>query len=154
LSALGPKRTKSQYARIIKEVAERSTEQTGVLQGQYAEPTDDKVERHLLLILASCAFGMYGNFLAAAAVQRNLDLRSITSEGQWLAIAVSNPTQIAVALGSELISAKAREFLERLNHFLQSGDNREGSRLIGHFEDLMQTTRARAEVVFRAHERA
>jgi helicase len=137
-------------ARIIHEVARRATQELDTPHSPEAgeQARFDAIERHLLLILSSCAFGMYGNFPAAQAVQRSLHLASVQSEGQWLAIAVSNPRQIPIALRSNSVLPAAREFLERLNYFLITGDELVGDELVGHFEQLMSVARPPAEIVF------
>jgi ATP-dependent DNA helicase len=114
----------------------------------HEESDSDAVERRLLLILSSCAFGMYGNFPSAAAVQRSLDFAALQTEAQWLAIAISNPRRIPRALRSYRVTPAGREFLERLNYFLITGDELTGDRLIGHFEELMRIDRPPAEIVF------
>jgi helicase len=139
-------------ARIIQEVAGRDTggvdeDELELDQGD-EEPQSDAVERRLLLILSSCAFGMYGNFPSAEAVQRSLNLSALQTEGQWLAIAISNPRRISSALRSDCLMPAGREFLEHLNYFLVTGDERTGNQLIDHFEQLMRVARPPADIVF------
>jgi helicase len=135
-------------ARIIQEVAERSDEEGEALETANVLARPNEIEQQLLLILASCAFGMYGNFPSAAAIQRNLQRNSLETEGQWLAIAVSNPRQIRFALRAKLLTPSGREFLERLNYFLVTGDEPTGSGLIEDFEELMRFARVPADIVF------
>ncbi len=135
-------------ARIVKYIAERDDEETGALRNEDSGANTSERERQLLLILASCVFSMYGNFPAAAAVQLSLDPLAMRTEGEWLAIVVSNPRQIAAGLVSGSIGSNARDFLERLNYFILGGDDQLGSKLIAHFEELMKAPRARAEIVF------
>lgn len=103
-------------------------------------------ERNLLVLLAGCAFGMYGNFPSAAAAHSMVDFRQIRSDGLWLAAAVSNPRLLPSTLLSANITEETRAFLERLNHFLHTGDEGEADRLVRHFEELMIVTREPAEV--------
>jgi helicase len=139
-------------ARIVQEVASRDAE--GVDENRLEFDQDDEneqsdaIERNLLLILSSCAFGMYGNFPSAEAVQRSLNLRALQTEGQWLAIAISNPRRISSALRSNCLMSAGREFLEQLNYFLVTGEERTGNQLIHRFEQLMRVARPPADVVF------
>lgn len=103
-------------------------------------------QRVLLLTLAGCAFGMYGNFPSAAAVHKKLDDRELRSDGLWLAAAVSNPRLIPRALLSSHITGQTRAFIERLNYFLRTGDEGEGDRLVRHLEELMVANRSPAEM--------
>jgi helicase len=139
-------------ARIIQEIASRNAEEVNEDALEFSdgeeESDSDAIERRLLLILSSCAFGMYGNFPSAAAVQRLLDLAALQTEGQWLAIAISNPSQIQTALRSDCVTPTGREFLERLNFFLVTGDEATSERLIENFEELMRVTRPPADIVF------
>ena len=130
-------------ARIIQEVATRSSSEVDpeeLSEASDQAPEDyegalvDKEERHLLLVLASCAFGMYGNFPSAAAVQRLIDFQSVRSEAQWLVLAISNPRNLSSALRSRFVSEAGREFLERFNMFLVSGNEGETDQLVGQFE--------------------
>jgi helicase len=138
-------------ARIIQNVAGRDAEEVeeDTLEFDHRdEEQSDAVERHLLLILSSCAFGMYGNFPSAEAVQRSLNLAAVHTEGQWLAIAISNPGHIPTALRSDRVTPAGREFLERLNYFLITGNELASDQLIGLFEELMRVARPPAEIVF------
>ncbi|MBY5639520.1 DEAD/DEAH box helicase [Rhizobium leguminosarum] len=128
-------------ARIVLEVA-GSFERTAsdVLDVQKAR------ERALLLTLAGCAFGMYGNFPSAAAVHKKLDHRELRSDGLWLAAAISNPRLIPRALLSSHITDQTRAFIERLNYFLRTGDEGEGDKLVRHLEELMVENRPPAEM--------
>src|SRR5688572_19210915 len=112
-------------ARIIHEVCRRGSDVVGdkalQLHQDDTGATSDGAEKRLLLILASCAYGMYGNFPSAAAVQRSLDLADLQTEGQLLAVAISNPRQIPEALRSPRVTPVGRDFLEQLNYFLITG---------------------------------
>jgi len=129
-------------ARIVEQLANRDTDDLG------EEGGHDATERRQSLILASCAYGMYGNFPSAAAVQRSIKLSSLTTEGQWLAIATCNPNQIGNALSFQGITKRGRNFLERLNLFLNTGNTEVRGELIKNFEELMQFSRPISEVVF------
>jgi helicase len=139
-------------ARIIQEIAGRAFQEVyddaSALDEEDEMPASDAVERRLLRILSSCAFAMYGNFPSAAAVQRSLDLASLQTEGQWLAICVSNPRQIAAALRYDRLTSAGREFVEQMNYFLFTGERRVGRELIGVFETLMREPRPPADIVF------
>jgi helicase len=133
-------------ARIVQEVAERSAEEGEALEETGDQPRPLREEQHLLRLLSSCTFSMYGNFPSAAAVQRELNIESIKSEGQLLAFAVSNPRQLPFVLRASGLSEEAIEFLEKLNHFLSTGDKDVGSILVENFESLMSVKRPPAEV--------
>ncbi|MBB3859003.1 helicase [Novosphingobium hassiacum] len=137
-------------ARIILEVANRRTQDHDLegLADQDLDFSKEIEERHLLLILAATAFGMYGNFPSAAAVQRQVNPELVRSEGQLLALAMSNPSRIGQALRSSHLGVEAREFLERLNMFLLTGDEVENEQLVKHFEELMTGHRPLADVTF------
>lgn len=134
-------------ARIILEVAQRAhTSEDADAGSTLAMATARLQERRTLLLLASSAFAMYGNFPSAAAVQRFLEPNSLSTEGQWLAAAISNPRQIAAALASRTLTEPANTFLERLSLFLTSGDELIGDALIDQLELLMITARPPSEV--------
>lgn len=144
-------------ARIVQEVATRSSaegeaEELAELLGEtpddYERGIADKEERHLLLVLASCAYGMYGNFPSAAAVQRLIDFRLVRSEAQWLTLAVSNPRNLSSALRSRFVGDAGREFLERFNMFLVNGNEAEAEQLISHFEEFLRMRVPLAEITF------
>ena len=135
-------------ARLILHIAERPNATMGALVVEASGGPEDEQERMLLFILASCVFGMYGNFLSAAAVQRQITNEAALSEAQSLCLCIANPRRIGIALRSDNISGVGREFLERLNLFLHRGGDDLGASLLPHFETLMRSRAPLADVVF------
>ncbi len=137
-------------ARIIQEVALRSAASADPegLGDDAPTEAEDSDERHLLLILSSCTFGMYGNFPSAAAIQRHIDPKRVTTEAQWLALTISNPRRLGDALRTSRISENGREFLESFNKYLHTGDESQPDRLIRDLEDLLKIPRSISDVTF------
>ncbi|MBB4289501.1 helicase [Rhizobium leguminosarum] len=127
-------------ARVCFEVAKRP-----VLNDDGSGP-EHRLERTLLLLLSGCAYAMYGNFPSAAATHKLVDKTLLESDGLWLTFAVCNPAKIHEAVLSRHLTSESREFLERLHHFLHSGDESENAKLIRHFEELMVVQRPASEI--------
>ncbi|MGO7374766.1 DEAD/DEAH box helicase [Rhizobium ruizarguesonis] len=127
-------------ARVCLEVAKRP-----VNNDQEFEP-EQRLERTLLLLLSGCAYAMYGNFPSAAATHKLIDTAQLESDGLWLIFAICNPAKIHEAALSRHLTRESREFLERLHHFLHSGDESENGKLIRHFEELMVMQRPPSEI--------
>ncbi|WP_018858498.1 DEAD/DEAH box helicase [Rhizobium sp. 42MFCr.1] len=127
-------------ARLCFEVAKRP-----VTNDEESEP-EHRLERTLLLLLSGCAYAMYGNFPSANAVHRLIDTSLLGSDGLWLTFAICNPAKIHEAVLSRHLTRESREFLERLHHFLHTGDESENEKLIRHLEELMVMQRPASEI--------
>ena len=147
-------------ARIVFEVATRSGADqitSNLVPGEFDESERsgreealkaDVQERHLLLVLASCAFGMYGNFPSAAAVQRRIDFDNVRSEAQWIALTICNPSILGTALRSKFLTHLGREFLELFNMLLLTGASASAEQAIEYFEKFLLLQASLAEITF------
>ena len=98
---------------------------------------EDESERELkaqrLAMLAACAYAMHANFPGARAAIRGLPLQEKLTSFEQTALCVCDPSRI----GSANVDGQAKEFLEALGYFLQSGCFPSGVGLIDIFEQLM-----------------